>query len=68
MDSYWIDESGYTGFDLLNYDQRFEGAAAIAIENDDAERLIKEHFSWLKTPVTPAEPALVPVGETVEDQ
>ena len=48
MDCYRIDESGYTGFDLLNRDQRFQGAAAIAIENDDAERLIKEHFPRLQ--------------------
>jgi len=68
MDCYPIDESGYTGFDLLNHDQRFKGVAAIAIENDDAERLIKEHFPWLKALVTPAKPALGPVGETVEGQ
>lgn len=48
MDCYRIDESGYTGFDLLNRDQRFQGAAAIAIENEDAERLIKEHFPRLQ--------------------
>ena len=48
MDCYRIDESGYTGFDLLNRDQRFQGAAAIAIENDDAKRLIKEHFPRLQ--------------------
>lgn len=42
MDCYRIDESGYTGFDLLNRDQRFQGATAIAIDDDDAARLIKE--------------------------
>ena len=47
MDCYRIDESGYTGFDLLNREQCFQGATAIAIENDDAERLIKEHFPRL---------------------
>lgn len=48
MECFRIDESGYTGFDLLNRDQRFQGASAIAIDNDDAERLIKEHFPRLQ--------------------
>lgn len=50
MTCFRIDESGYTGFDLLNADQRFQGASAIAINNDDAERLIKEHFPRLQAP------------------
>jgi hypothetical protein len=48
MKCFKIDESGYTGFDLLNADQPFQGAAAIAIEDDDAARLIKEHFPRLQ--------------------
>lgn len=44
MECFRIDESGYTGFDLLNRDQRFQGATAIAISDEDAARLIKEHF------------------------
>jgi hypothetical protein len=36
------------GFDLLNADQRFQGAAAIAINDDDAARLISEHFPKLQ--------------------
>jgi hypothetical protein len=48
MECFRIDESGYTGFDLLNGDQRFQGASAIAIGNDDARRLIKEHFPRLQ--------------------
>lgn len=48
MDCFRIDESGYTGFDLLNRDQRFQGAAAIAISDEDAARLIREHFPTLK--------------------
>ncbi len=39
-----VDESEYTGFDLLNAEQRFQGASAVAIGDDDAGRLIKEHF------------------------
>jgi hypothetical protein len=50
MDCFRIDESGYTGFDLLNADQRFQGAAAIAISEDDAARLIREHFPRLQAP------------------
>ena len=48
MQCFRIDESGYTGHDLLNSDQRFQGAAAIAIDNADARRLIKEHFPRLQ--------------------
>ena len=48
MECFRIDESGYTGHDLLNDDQRFQGAAAIAIDNADAEQLIKEYFPRLQ--------------------
>ncbi len=48
MECFRIDESGYTGFDLLNADQPFQGATAIAISDDDAARLIKEHFPRLQ--------------------
>lgn len=48
MECFRIDESGYTGFDLLNRDQRFQGAAAIAIEDEEALRLIKEYFPRLQ--------------------
>jgi hypothetical protein len=48
MDCFRIDESGYTGFDLLNADQPFQGATAIAIEDDDATRLVREHFPRLQ--------------------
>lgn len=49
MECFRIDESGYTGFDLLNRDQRFQGATAIAIPDEDAARLIKEHFPKLQS-------------------
>lgn len=48
MECFRIDESGYTGFDLLNRDQRFQGASAIAITDDDATRLIKAHVPRLQ--------------------
>ncbi len=48
MECFRIDESGYTGFDLLNPDQLFQGASAIAISDEDAARLIKEHFPRLQ--------------------
>lgn len=48
MERFSIDESGYTGSDLLNPDQRFQGAAAISITDVEAARLIKEHFPRLQ--------------------
>ena len=48
MECFRIDESGYTGFDLLNLDQRFQGASAIAVSDEDAARLVKEHFPRLQ--------------------
>lgn len=48
MECFRIDESGYTGFDLLNSEQPFQGAAAVSISDDEAERLIKEHFPSLQ--------------------
>jgi hypothetical protein len=48
MECFRIDESGYTGFDLLNQEQCFQGAAAIAISDEDAGRLIKEHLPTLQ--------------------
>jgi len=50
MECFRIDESGYTGFDLLNPYQRFQGASAIAISDQDAARLISEHFPRLQAP------------------
>lgn len=44
MECFRIDESGYTGYDLLNQDQRFQGATSLAITEEDAARMIKEHF------------------------
>ena len=50
MECFRIDESGYTGFDLLNAEQRFQGAAAIAISDQDASSLIREHLPKLQAP------------------
>jgi hypothetical protein len=50
MECFRIDESGYTGFDLLNPQQRLQGAAAIAISNEDAARLIEEYFPRRQAP------------------
>jgi len=50
MERFYIDESGYTGFDLLNPEQRFQGAAAVAISDDEATRLIREYFPKLQAP------------------
>lgn len=48
MECFRIDESGYTGFDLLNNEQRLQGATAVAISDEDAARLIKQHFPSLQ--------------------
>lgn len=50
MECFRIDESGYTAFDLMNVDQRFQGAAAIAISDQDASSLIREYFPKLQAP------------------
>ena len=50
MECFHIDESGYTGFDLLNAEQRFQGAAAVSIGDEEAARLIREHFPKLQAP------------------
>ena len=48
MECFRIDESGYTGFDLLNAEQRLQGATAIAIDDGEARGLIQEHFPKLQ--------------------
>lgn len=48
MESFYIDESGYTGYDLLNAEQRFQGATAVAITNGEAAKLIEAYFPKLQ--------------------
>lgn len=48
MECFRIDESGYTGFDLLNSEQPIQGASAVAISNEDADYLIRKHFPQLQ--------------------
>lgn len=48
MERFSIDESGYTGFDLMNPEQRFQGATAISVTDEEAARLIKHHFPRLQ--------------------
>ncbi|EPF0046368.1 DUF3800 domain-containing protein [Enterobacter hormaechei] len=50
METFSIDESGYTGFDLLHNVQHFQGASAINITHDEANYLIKQHFPKLQAP------------------
>ena len=50
MESFYIDESGYTGFDLLNPEQRFQGATAVAIGDDEAARLIQKYLPNVQAP------------------
>lgn len=49
MRSVYIDESGYTGTDLLNQDQPFQGASAIYISDSEARELINKHFPKIKS-------------------
>ena len=48
MERFSIDESGYTGRDLLNPDQRFQGATAISVTEEMAAHLIEQHFPRLQ--------------------
>lgn len=48
MECFHIDESGYTGGDLLNPEQPFQGATAVAISDDEAAQLIRVHFPNLQ--------------------
>ncbi|ORM90351.1 hypothetical protein HA50_26415 [Pantoea cypripedii] len=45
-----MDESGFTGGDLLNKTQPFQCASALSISPDDARHLIRQHFPKLKAP------------------
>ncbi len=44
MKTVYMDESGYTGYDLLNLDQPFQGASSLLIDEKIAESLIKDLF------------------------
>lgn len=44
MNVFSMDESGFTGHDLLQKSQPFQGASAISISEDDAAYLIRQHF------------------------
>lgn len=48
MNDIFVDESGYTGRDLLNNSQKFQGASAISITDYEAARLIGEFFPRIK--------------------
>ena len=50
MEIFHIDESGFTGHDLLNPDQRFQGASVICISDDEAAALIREFFPRMQAP------------------
>lgn len=50
MNIFSIDESGYTGRDLLQQSQTWQGASALKISYDDAMYLIKQHFPKRQAP------------------
>ena len=50
IERFSVDESGYTGADLMNAEQRFQGATAISINDEDAAKVIKQYFPKLQAP------------------
>ncbi|MBS0377198.1 MAG: DUF3800 domain-containing protein [Proteobacteria bacterium] len=50
MITFYMDEAGYTGYDLLNADQRFQGASALCIDDETAKSLIAEYFPSTQSP------------------
>lgn len=46
----YIDESGFTGGDLLNADQPFMALSAVFIGEDDAKELCAKHFAGVQAP------------------
>lgn len=44
MYTIYMDESGYTGADLLNKEQPFQGASSLKIEEKIAQKLVNEYF------------------------
>jgi len=44
MKTMYMDESGYTGVDLLNKEQPFQGALSLKIEEKIAQKLVNEYF------------------------
>lgn len=48
MERFCVDESGYTGFDLLNAEQQFQGASAICISEEEAQKVIRHFFPKLQ--------------------
>lgn len=50
MQTAYIDESGYTGGDLLDSDQPFMSLSAVFIDPDEAEQLKDKHFPTLQAP------------------
>ncbi len=46
----YVDESGFTGGDLLNADQPFMALSALFIGEDDARALCAEHFASVQAP------------------
>lgn len=48
--SVFVDESGYTGADLLNADQRVHSVAAVRCSEERARELVARHLSAVKAP------------------
>ncbi|WP_456311404.1 DUF3800 domain-containing protein [Serratia proteamaculans] len=50
MNVFYMDESGFTGGDLLHRAQPFQCASTLGIRHDDARYLIRQYFPKLKAP------------------
>ena len=50
MFTVYVDESGFTGGDLLNADQPFMALSAISIGEEDAKELCVKHFATVQAP------------------
>lgn len=48
IDSVYVDESGYTGPDLLNADQRVHAVAAVRCTKEEAQDIVARHFGAVK--------------------
>lgn len=44
MKTIYMDESGYTGYDLLNINQPFQAASSLMINEEQAKKLVEEYF------------------------
>lgn len=49
MHSVFVDESGYTGVDLLCPDQTLQVVAAVRVSEERAAEIVEQHFACVRT-------------------